>query len=165
MAAISLHFPPFKAGPWRHRAQFPASATVKVCPASWDGLTGVSPVRVVAKQPGSWWPAERETRLSKRHDKAALGGEQATSPYDRNLAASHGNDVEAEPLFTGRRPWTARRSWSAQRLCTHHGGRNGCTVHHGTGEIRLGAGVVRMGVTLRHNVIVGKGEAYKQLDC
>jgi hypothetical protein len=55
---------------------------VKVCPASWDGLTGVSPVRVVAKQPGSWWPAEGETRLSKRHDKAALGGEQATSPYD-----------------------------------------------------------------------------------
>jgi hypothetical protein len=36
----------------------------------------------VAKQPGSWWPAEGETRLSKRHDKASLGGEQAASPYD-----------------------------------------------------------------------------------
>ena len=36
----------------------------------------------MTKQPGSWWPAEGETRPSKRHDKAALGGEQATSPYD-----------------------------------------------------------------------------------
>ena len=54
---------------------------VKVCPESRDGLAGVSPVRVVAKQPGSWWPAEGETRLSKRHDKGPLGVEQATSPY------------------------------------------------------------------------------------
>jgi hypothetical protein len=54
---------------------------VKVCPASCHGLAGVSPARVVAKQPGSWWPAEGETRLSKRHDKGPLGVEQATSPY------------------------------------------------------------------------------------
>lgn len=54
---------------------------VMACPASCDGLAGASPVRVVAKQPGSWWPAEGETRPSKRHDKGPLGVEQATSPY------------------------------------------------------------------------------------
>ena len=46
---------------------------VKVCPESRDGLAGASPVRVVAKQPGSWWPAEGETRPSKRHDKTPSG--------------------------------------------------------------------------------------------
>ncbi len=55
---------------------------VKVCPESCGGLAGASPVRVVAKQPGSWWPAEGETRPSKRHDKGPLGVEQAASPYD-----------------------------------------------------------------------------------
>jgi hypothetical protein len=54
---------------------------VKVCPESCDGLAGASPVRVVAKQPGSWWPAEGETRPSKRHDKGPLGVEQPTSLY------------------------------------------------------------------------------------
>ncbi len=55
---------------------------MKVCPESREGLAGESPVRVVSKQPGSWWPAGGETRLSKRHDKGPLGAEQATSPYD-----------------------------------------------------------------------------------
>ena len=47
------------------------------------GLAGESPVQVVTKQPGSWWPAEGETRPSKRHDKVPLGGEQTTSPHDK----------------------------------------------------------------------------------
>ena len=38
----------------------------------------------MAKQPCSWWPAEGETRLSKRHDKVASGGEQVIGPYERN---------------------------------------------------------------------------------
>jgi hypothetical protein len=59
-----------------------------VCPESCGGLAGESPVRVVAKQPCSWWPAEGETRLSKRHDKVALGGEQVIGPYERNPVAA-----------------------------------------------------------------------------
>jgi hypothetical protein len=52
--------------------------------ASCDGLAGESPVGVAAKRPRSWWPAEGEIRLSKRHDKVALGGEQVIGPYARN---------------------------------------------------------------------------------
>lgn len=53
-----------------------------VCPGSCDELAGESPVAVMVKQPRSWWPAEGETRLSKRHDEVALGGEQVIGPYD-----------------------------------------------------------------------------------
>jgi hypothetical protein len=49
---------------------------------SCDGLAGESPVGVMARQPRSWWPAEGETRLSKRHDEVPTGGEQVVSPYD-----------------------------------------------------------------------------------
>ena len=55
-----------------------------VCPGSCDGLAGESPAGVVAKRPRSWWPAEGEIRLSKRHDKVAVGGEQVVGPYERN---------------------------------------------------------------------------------
>jgi hypothetical protein len=48
---------------------------------SCDRLAHESPATVMAKQPCSWWPAEGETRLSKRHDKVPSGGEQATGPY------------------------------------------------------------------------------------
>ena len=53
-----------------------------MCPGSCDGLAGGSPVGVMTKQPRSWWPAEGEIRLSKRHDKVVLGGEQVIGPYD-----------------------------------------------------------------------------------
>ena len=36
----------------------------------------------MTKQPRSWWPAEGETRPSKRHDKVALGGEQVIGLHD-----------------------------------------------------------------------------------
>ena len=36
----------------------------------------------MTKQPRSWWPAEGETRLSKRHDEGVLDGEQVIGPYD-----------------------------------------------------------------------------------
>ena len=55
-----------------------------VCPGSCDGLAGESPAGVAAKRPRSWWPAEGEIRLSKRHDKVAVGGEQVVGPYERN---------------------------------------------------------------------------------
>ncbi len=54
-----------------------------MCPGSCDGLAGESPAGVAAKRPRSWWPAEGEIRLSKRHDKVAVGGEQVVGPYER----------------------------------------------------------------------------------
>ena len=80
-----------------------------VCPESCDGLAGESPVGVVVKQPRSWWPAVGETRTLERHDKGALGVEQATGPqHEANPAASSypfpalvGNHAGAEPLDTG----------------------------------------------------------------
>ncbi|MDR5729865.1 MAG: hypothetical protein RB191_20835, partial [Terriglobia bacterium] len=141
---------------------------VKVCPAGWDGLTGVSPVRVVAKQPGSWWPAGGETRLSKRHDKAASGGEQATSPYDEEPCSPVMVTMWEPSLFSlgeghGRRgdlgmcsayvPTGVRRAeW------LHSPSRNRRDPsRHRSSPIRV--------VALCHSVIAGKGEAYKQLDC
>lgn len=50
---------------------------------SCGGLAGESPVGVAAKRARSWWPAEGEIRLLKRHDKVALGGEQVIGPYER----------------------------------------------------------------------------------
>src|SRR3981081_1497122 len=59
-------------------------ASYLVCPGSCDGLAGESPAGVAAKRPRSWWPAEGEIRLSKRHDKVAMGGEQVVGPYAGN---------------------------------------------------------------------------------
>jgi hypothetical protein len=120
-----------------------------VCPESCDGLAGESPVGVMAKQPRSWWPAEGETRPSKRHDKGALGVEQVTGPqHQANPAASLPlarccrAQAGAEPGLRGRRPWKASRSWSAaSRNPSAYGEWNGCTARHGTGEIRLGTGI------------------------
>jgi hypothetical protein len=61
-----------------------ACSLLHVCPGSCDGLAGESPAGVAAKRPRSWWPAEGEIRLSKRHDKVAVGGEQVVGPYARN---------------------------------------------------------------------------------
>lgn len=61
----------------------------------------------MAKQPRSWWPAEGETRLSKRHDEVPLGGKQVLGPYERNPAASKGclcrcrDQAGAEPVPLG----------------------------------------------------------------
>ncbi len=100
-------------GPQRKRSP-------SVCPESCDELAGESPVRVVVKQPCSWWPTVGETRALKRHDKAALGGEQATGPqHEANPAASSfapGFDrghAGAEPGLGGRRPRKAPRSWNS----------------------------------------------------
>ena len=87
---------------------------VKVCPGSCGGLAGVSPVWVVAKQPGSWWPAAGETRLSKRHDKAALGGEQATSPHDEE-PCSLDMVTMREPSLFSLGEGHVRQSWFRNR--------------------------------------------------
>ena len=42
----------------------------------------------MAKQPCSWWAVVGETRMPKPHDKVALGGKQARSPYDEESCVS-----------------------------------------------------------------------------
>lgn len=75
---------------------------------SCGGLAGESPVGVAAKRPCSWWPAEGEIRLSKRHDKVAMGGEQVIGPYVRNpvsassdYPATAGDIRVPSPVHTG----------------------------------------------------------------
>ncbi len=138
---------------------------VKVCPASCDGLAGASPVRVVAKQPGSWWPAEGETRLSKRHDKGPLGVEQPTSPYVEepcspvmvttrvpslsSLGEGHGwrGDLGVHSAYA---PAGVRR---AEWLDSPSRNRRDPSRHR-----RYMAGV-------RHTPVPGSGETYKQRSC
>jgi hypothetical protein len=134
-----------------------------VCPESGGGLAGESPVSVVAKQRCSWWPAEGETRPSKRHDKVSFGGEQAAGPqHQANLAASLPppavqGKAGAEPVLLGRRPGTVRRSWmAAPRNPSAYGGWNGCIAHHRTGEIRLDTGVRAAGVPPRSAPVTAK---------
>jgi hypothetical protein len=122
----------------------------------------------MTKQSGSWWPAEGETRPSKRHDKAALGGEQATSPYDEepcsldmatmwepslfSLGEGHGRrgDLGVRsayvPIGVRRVEWLHSSSRNRRAPSRHRSSLNGV-------------------VALRHSVIAGNGEADKQLDC
>ena len=139
---------------------------VKCVLPSRDGLAGESPVRVMTKQPGSWWPADGETRPSKRHDKAALGGEQATSPYDEEPCSLVTATMWEPSLFHcgeghGRREELGMRSayvptgvWRAEWLHSASRNRRDPSWHRSSPF-----GVV----ALCHNVVAGKGEAYKQL--
>ena len=141
---------------------------VKCVLPSCDALAGESPVRVMAKQPGSWWPVGGEILSLKRHDKAALGGEQATSPYDEEPCSLVTATMWEPSLFHcgeghGRREELGMRSayvstgvWRAEWL--HSASRNrGDPSRHRRSPMRV--------VALRHSVIAGSGEAYKQLDC
>ena len=137
---------------------------------SCRGLTGESPVQVMAKQPGSWWPAEGETQLSKRHDKVPLGGKQTTSPYVeepcslvRFALREQGQVWEPSPSKMGE--GHGRREdlgLAAPMDPPGYGGRNGRTAHDGTGEIRLGTGMTVAGC---QPVTPGSGETYKQRSC
>ena len=135
------------------------------CPASWDGLAGASPVRVVAKQPGSWWPAEGETRPSRCHDQAPSGGEQSTSPCDEepcsldmvairepspsSLGEGHGRrgdlgDHNAYvPAGVRRAEWLHSPSWNRRDLSRHR----------------------QLTVVVCHTMAPGSGETYKQRSC
>jgi len=72
----------------------------------------------MTKQPRSWWPAEGEIRLSKRHDKVVLGGEQVIGPYDEESCRVVKNPLlvqgqaGVESWLLGRRPRTVRRAWT-----------------------------------------------------
>jgi hypothetical protein len=103
----------------------------------------------MAKQPCSRWPAEGETRPSKRHDKVPSGASKQPVRTMRNPAASLGS-----PASAGTGASRAPRRWAkamdgAKSLELQplnppgYGGRNGCTADYGTGEIRLGTGSER----------------------
>jgi hypothetical protein len=135
-----------------------------VCPGSGDGLAGESPVSVVAKRRCSWWPVEGETRPSKRHDKVALGGEQATGPqHEANLAASlrspawQGKEREPSPDYGGEGHGRCEDLGCAAPMNPPaYGGWNGCTARHRTGEIRLGTGSRVTGVPSRGAPVAAK---------
>jgi hypothetical protein len=112
-------------------------------------LAGESPAGVMAKQPRSWWPAEGETRPSKRHDEAPLGGEQPTGPYDEEscrlvrLSCVAGQVREPSPAKMGEGDRRREELGSAAPMDPPgYGDRNGWIAGHGTGEIRLGTGVM-----------------------
>jgi hypothetical protein len=122
----------------------------------------------MAKQPGSWWPAEGETLSSKRHDKAALGGEQATSPYDEEPCSLDLATMWEPSLFSlgeghGRRGDLGMRSAYAptgvrRAEWLHSSSRNRRDPsRHRSSPVGV--------IALRHSVIPGSGEAYKQQDC
>jgi hypothetical protein len=123
---------------------------------SCDGLAGESPAGVVAKQPRSWWPAEGETRPSKRHDNVAVGGKQVIGLYDEescrvvNHPARAGSKREPSPAQTGEGHGRCQDLGSAApRNPPAYRERNDHTAHRGTGEIRLGTGVTAAGANSR----------------
>ena len=132
-----------------------------MCPEACGGLAGGSPVPVMAKQPGSWWPAEGETRLSKRHDKVATGGEQVLGPYVEESCCVE-NPTMREPNRTSRGEGHGRREELGKAALTtrrRQGDRNEQIAHHGTGEIRLGTGTTAAGC---QPAAPGRGETYKR---
>src|SRR6266436_3635974 len=135
---------------------------------SCDGLAGESPVRVMAKQPGSWWPAEGETRPSKRHDKAALGGEPATSPYDEE-PCSLDMVTMWEPSLFSLGEGHGRRGDLGMRSAYVSTGVRGAEWLHSSSRNRRDPSRHRSSpfgvVALCHNAIAGSGEAYKLQDC
>ena len=132
-----------------------AAARIVVEPifgVSWRScgrLAGESPVGVMAKQPRSWWPTDRETGLPKRHDKVPLGGEQPTGPYDEEscrlvrLACIAGDVRVPSPAKMGEGDRRREDLGSAAPMDPPgYRERNGWIADHGTGEIRLGTGVM-----------------------
>jgi hypothetical protein len=137
---------------------------VKVCPASWDGLAGESPVRVVAKQPGSWRPAEGEIRPSKRRDKAPSGGEQAASPYDEEpcgLDTVTMWEPSPSPLGEGHE----RREDLGVCSAVPTGVRGAEWLHSPSRNRRDPSRHRQYLVAACQAAVPGKREAYKQLDC
>src|SRR5215213_5607203 len=86
-----------------------------VCPAGWAGggdasgpavspssPAGVSPVRVVAREPGSWSPASVERLASKRDDKRPLGScDSPVRSMKRSLPSRERRKREPSPVPLG----------------------------------------------------------------
>jgi hypothetical protein len=115
---------------------------------SRGGLAGESPVWVMAKQPSSWWPAEGETRPSKRHDNVPIRGlasnrsAASSEPCHLVISARESGASGSRALHTGAKADGRREELggAAPKNPPGEWGWNGCTALHGTGEIRLDAG-------------------------
>jgi hypothetical protein len=135
---------------------------------SCDGLAGVSPARVVTKQPCSWWPAEGEIRPSKRHDQVPLGGERVISPYDEESCRVAISDLRKQDE-TGAELGT--------RVAKAMDGAKNLEVQHPRTRRRRGIGMITQPITERErsvsapgdtavgrqSTVPGKREAYKRL--
>ena len=122
----------------------------------------------MAKQPGGWWPVEGETRPSKRHDKAALGGEQATSPYDEEPCSPVMVTMWEPSLFSLGEGHGRRKDLGARSAYVPTGVRRAEWLHSASRNRRDPSRHRNSpdgAVALCHSVIAGNGEAYKQLDC
>ena len=122
----------------------------------------------MTKQPGSWWPAGGETLSLKRHDKAALGGEQATSPYDEEPCSLDTATMWEPSLFSLGEGHGRREDLGMCSAYVPTGVRRAEWLHSASRNRRDPSRHRRSPnrvVALRHNVIAGSGEAYKQLDC
>lgn len=136
-----------------------------MCPASCGGLAGESPVRVVAKQPGSWWPAEGETRPSKRHDKGPLGVEQAASLHDEE-PCSLDMVTMREPSLSSLGEGHGRRGDLGVRSAYVPAGVRRVEWLHSPPWNRRGPSRHRHEmVGVRHTPAPGSGETYKQRSC
>ncbi len=138
-----------------------------VCPVNCDGPAGARPVRVMTKQPGSWWPAEGETRTSKRHDKGPLGVERVIGPYDEKSCRV----VTFHPALQG--PSGSRASVGEAKAMD---GAKRLDVQHQRTRRRKGNGTITRPVTEQERSVSAparwprvatprrpvEGEAYKQ---
>jgi len=134
---------------------------------SCGGLTGESPVGVMTKQPRSWWPAEGETRLSKRHDEVVLDGEQVIGPYDEESCRV----VKLNPAGAG--PSGSRALISRAKAMD---GVKTLEVQHPRTHRRRGSGTITQPITEQERsvsapagmaggcqpAVPGKGELYKR---
>jgi len=131
---------------------------------SRGGLAGESPVWVVAKQPSSWWPAERETGPSKRHDNVPIRGLASNrsaalrEPCHLVISARASGASGSRALHTGAKANGRREELGSAAPKNPPGewGWNGCTALHGTGEIRLDAGIRAAG---RHPAAPGSSRS------
>ena len=116
---------------------------------SCDGLAGVSPARVVTKQPCSWWPAEGEIRPSKRHDEVPLGGERVISPYDEESCRVAISDLRKQDE-TGAELGT--------RVAKAMDGAKNLEVQHPRTRRRRGIGMITQPITERERSVSAPGD-------
>jgi hypothetical protein len=76
----------------------------------------------VTKQPRSWWPAEGETRPSKRHDNVAVGGKQVIGLYDEESCRVVNHRASAGSKRDRALPRRAKAMDGAKTLEVQHSG-------------------------------------------
>ena len=103
----------------------------------------------MTKQPSSWWPAERETGPSKRHDNVPIRGLASDrsaalrEPCHLVISDRASGSSGSRALHTGAKAIGRREELggAAPKNPSGEWGWNGRTALHGTGAIRLDAGL------------------------